>query len=347
MKTFVRNLPATFALILILLLFALPVAAQYNAGIQGTVTDPNGGVVPEAKVTLTSQETGVVHAVATDGAGVYSITGLAPGKYSLEVEKTGFSKKIYSEVVVAAEVMQSVNVALEVGQTTQSVTVEAPVAPLIDTETAMIGGVLNAKEVQELPSFGRDPYKLLSLAPGVFGDNALTNSGGAASLPGTNIGAAGATDSIFKVENGAQFVANGTRQNSNNFQIDGVPVNSASWGGAAVITPSEESVGEVRVVANNYTAENGRTSGAQVEVVSQKRNQRISRQRLLQVASSGPGRLPILEWSGDSQPRAEGRKPVQPIRRQRGRTHQEEQAVRLLLLRDTAQQFGERGDRLV
>src|ERR1039457_3779878 len=237
MTTFVRHIPIVLAVVLILQFCAPPAVAQYNAGLQGTVTHPNGVVIHEATVKLTSH-------------------------------KPGFSKNVLSGVVIGAEAMQAVNVGLEVGQTTQSVTVEAPVAPLIDTETAMIGGTLTAKEVQELPSFGRDPYKLLSLAPGVFGDNALTNGGGAASLPGTNTGAAGATDSIFKVENGAMFVANGTRQNSNNFEIDGVPVNSASWGGAAVITPSEESVNEVRVVANNYSAENGRTSGAQVEVVS-------------------------------------------------------------------------------
>ena len=269
MTTFVRNMPIVLAVALILQFFTPPAAAQYNAGLQGTVTDPNGAVVPDAKVTLTSQETGVARSVTTTGAGVYSITGLAPGKYILSVEKTGFSKKVLSEVVISAEIMQSVNVHLELGQTTQSITVEAPVAPVIDTETAMIGGVLTGKEVEALPTFGRDPYKVLSLAPGTFGDEALTNGGGAASLPGTNIGAAGATDSIFKVENGAQFVANGTRQNSNNFEIDGVPVNSASWGGAAVVTPSEESVKEVRVLSNNYSAENGRTAGAQVEVVSQ------------------------------------------------------------------------------
>jgi hypothetical protein len=268
MKTIIQHLTVFLAAALAFLCLVSPAAAQYGAGIQGVVTDPNGGLVPGATVKLTSLETGSVHTVTTTGEGVYSITGLAPGKYGLSVEKTGFSKKVFSEVVISGEVMQSVNVGLQVGQTTESIEVTGSVAPLIDTETAMIGGSLNATEVEELPAFGRDPYKLLNLAPGVFGDGALTNSGGAASLPGTNTGAAGATDSIFKVENGAQFVANGTRQNSNNFEIDGVPVNSASWGGAAVVTPTEESVNEVRVVTNNYTAENGRTSGAQVEVVS-------------------------------------------------------------------------------
>ena len=153
--------------------------------------------------------------------------------------------------------MQSVNVSLQVGQTSESVTVEAQVTPLIDTETAMISGTVTLKEIQDLPSFSRDPFQLVRMAPGVFGDGALSGSGGSNSLPGTNTGAPAATDSIFKVENGVMAVADGSRQNANNFQIDGVGVNSTSWGGAAVITPNEESIKEVRVISNNYSAENG------------------------------------------------------------------------------------------
>ena len=143
------------------------------------------------------------------------------------------------------------------------------IAPLIDTQTALIGGTITAKEVENLPSFARDPFQLIRLTPGVFGDGALEGGGGSAMLPGSNVGAPSATDSIFKVENGPQAIANGTRQNSNNIQIDGVSVNSTSWGGGAVITPNEESVKEVRIIANNYSAEYGRTSGAQILVVSQ------------------------------------------------------------------------------
>jgi len=269
MKTFARLSTAVFAAVFTFLVFAPPAAAQFRAGIQGTVTDAAGAVVPGAKVVLTSQETNVARRTTTTDEGVYAITGLAPGAYTLSVEKAGFSKKVLSNVQVAAEQMQSIGLQLDVGQTSESITVESNVVPLIDTETAMIGGALSSKEVERLPSFARDPYQLLRLASGVFGDGALSNGGGSQSLPGTNTGAPSATDSIFKVENGAQIVANGTRQNSNSFQVDGVPVNSTSWGGAAVITPNEESVKEVRIVANNYSAENGRNSGAQVLVVSQ------------------------------------------------------------------------------
>lgn len=254
---------------LLAILLAASATAQFRAGIQGTVVDANGGLITDATVTLTSQETTVARTGKTTGEGVFTISGLAPGKYTLSVEKTGFSKKILTDLQVGAEQVQSLTVQLEVGQTTESVTVTEPAAQLIDTETATIGGTLTQKEIESLPSFARDPYQLLRLAPGVFGDGSLGAGGGGSQLPGTNKNGPSASDSIFQVENGPAIIANGTRQNSNNFQVDGLSVNSTSWGGSAVITPNEESVKEVRVVANNYSAENGRTSGAQIEVVSQ------------------------------------------------------------------------------
>lgn len=264
-----RLLPRFSFSVLCSLLFSASVFAQYRAGIQGTVVDPNRAVVPGATVTLTSVETGIARTATTNNGGVYSIASLAPGRYTLSAESQGFSKKVLSDVQVIAEQVESINIQLEVGQVSQTVTVEGSSTPLIDTETATIAGTITNREIQNLPSFGRDPFQLVRLAPGVFGDGSLTGSGGSNGLPSSNIGAAGATDSIFKTENGVQISANGTRQNSNNLQIDGIGVNSTSWGGAAVITPNESSVKEVTVVANNYSAENGRNSGAQVLVVSQ------------------------------------------------------------------------------
>ena len=269
MKILIPKLAAAFAVLFTLNLLVVPVSAQFRAGIQGTVLDANGGLIPGASVTLTSQETGIARRTASSDDGTFTISSLAPGRYQLTVEKTGFQKTVLSDVVVAAEHMQSLTVQMTVGQLTESVTVNAEVRELVDTQSAIVGGGLTSKEIAQLPSFARDPYQLMRLAPGVFGDGALASSGGSAGMPGTNAGGPSATDSIFKVENGVQITANGTRQNSNNFQVDGVAVNSTSWGGAAVITPNEESVKEVRIVANNYSAENGRTSGAQVMVVSQ------------------------------------------------------------------------------
>ncbi len=118
-----RLLLQMMLLILCLAVLAVTAHAQYRAGIQGSVTDPHGALVPDATVTLTSNETNVSHTAKTSETGVYTFPGLAPGAYKLSVEKTGFSKKILENVLVSAEQMRSLNVELDMGQVTESVTV--------------------------------------------------------------------------------------------------------------------------------------------------------------------------------------------------------------------------------
>ena len=263
----VRLLSALAALVFT---FSMPVFAQYRASLQGTVTDPQGNVVTDATVVLTSKETSSSKTVNTSGAGVYSISGLAPGRYSLSVEKAGFAKQVLDDVPVVSEQAQSQDVQLQVSQTTQTVTVSAEAGPVVDTETSTISGTLTGQQIQSLPTFSRDPFQAAQLAPGAFGDNARSASGsGAQNLPGSaGPGGTSGSSGIFATENQVQVVANGTRNNSNSFQIDGVEVNSLAWGGAAVITPNEESVKEVTVQSSPYSSENGRNSGAQVLLVT-------------------------------------------------------------------------------
>ena len=253
----------------ILLIPVLP--AQYRAGIQGVVQDPSGAAIPGAALTLTNKDTGAVQTTTSDADGVYNFLSLAPGNYSIDVTATGFSKKTLADVQVAAEQTQAINISLQIGQVQTSVTVTAPVAPAIDTESGQIATTLDSTQIQNLPNVGRDPFKLLGLALGTFGNSSLGNGGGAQNTPGNSQGPGGTslTSSIFQTENQVQINADGTRNSANNFQIDGVEVNSLDWGGAAIVTPNEESVKEVRVVANPYDASLGRGSGAQVEVVSQ------------------------------------------------------------------------------
>ncbi|HWZ99727.1 MAG TPA: TonB-dependent receptor [Candidatus Dormibacteraeota bacterium] len=255
---------------LILLFCAIPVCAQYRAGIQGVVTDQQSAAVSGATVTLTSKETNVSKTTTTNSDGVYNFLSLAPGQYSITVEATGFKKSALQAVTVAGEQTQGVNISLEIGEVNQTVTVTGDVAPAIDTESGNVSGTLNSKQIQNLPSFGRDPFQLLRLAPGVFGDGAHDAGGGSANTPGSQgPGGTSGSSTIFSTENQAQINANGQRNTANSFQVDGVSVNSLDWGGAAVITPNEESIKEVRVAANSYDAQYGRTSGAQIELVSQ------------------------------------------------------------------------------
>src|SRR5882762_5426176 len=257
-------------LILILAFCALPTYAQYRASIQGVVTDADGATVSGATLTLTNLETNQKLSATTDGNGIYNFNALPPSKYSLTVEKTGFRKKFLENVGVIPEQANAFNIQLDVGQVTETVTVNGDSTPLIDTETASVNGVVTANQIQHLPSFGRDVLKLAQLAPGAFGDQAQGGGGNSNNLPGTQTGggASGGADGIFKTENGAQVIANGQQSENNGISIDGISTTSAVWGGATIVTPSEDSVDNVKVVSNSYDAENGRFSGAQIQITS-------------------------------------------------------------------------------
>jgi len=249
---------------------ALPVAeAQYRAGIQGTVVDPQGAAAGGATLTLTSKDTGRTFQATTDDKGSYSFPNLGPGQYTVSVEQKGFKKKVIDDVAVAAEEIRGLDITLELGAVTESVTVSGSAVPLLDTETATVSGTVTAQQFQKLPSFGRDPFQLLQLAPGAFGDGSQSAGGGTQNLPATTIGGTGGTDGVFKIENGGQITANGARTGENNYQIDGVGTTSVTWGGTSVITPNEDSIKEVRIVTDNYDAEYGRYRGAQVQIISQ------------------------------------------------------------------------------
>ncbi len=249
------------------LLLATGAWAQYGASIQGTVTDKTGAVVPGATVTVTNQATGVSRSSVTGDAGFYKVTGLTPGKYSVTVEASTFKKNTARDVQVDAETTRGLNVTLQPGTAQEVVTVTEQ-APGVQAENANITDAITAQQVQDLPQIGRDPYELLRLAPGVFGDSARDGSGNAVHLPNAVNGPGGSGKGIFAIENQVQITANGQRISGNNFTIDGVDVNSLTWGGAAVVTPNQESISEVRVLSTSYSAEDGRGSGAQIKVIS-------------------------------------------------------------------------------
>lgn len=251
-----------------IILSAVVVAdAQFRAGLQGTVTDSGGGLVSGATVTLTSNETQRSQMVMTSEDGFYRFSSLAPGSYTLTVEQANFKKQVFEDVTVSAENVQGLDVSLSAGGISETVTVTDD-TPALETEDANIRKTISNEEILRLPQNGRDPYELARLAPGVFGAGARGAGGGSSNLPNTS-GPGGSNLGIFATENQVQISANGQRLSSNNFQIDGTSVNSQTWGGAAVITPSQESVKEVSVTSSTYSAEDGRNSGAQVKVVTQ------------------------------------------------------------------------------
>jgi hypothetical protein len=255
------------ALLAILLsLCAVSAYAQFKAGIQGTVMDPQGNAVPGAKVTVMNQETNLSRDTVASAEGFYRIGELTPGTYTVTVEAAGFKKYQAKGITVEAEQPRGYDMKLDVGAVTDQVTVSASDL-VLQTETANVSSTITADQFERLPQTGRDPYELLRLAPGVFGDGARAANGTSANLPNSG-GPGGSNSSIFSVENQVQVTANGQRNSGNNFTIDGTSVNSLTWGGAAILTPNQESIQELTVVANSYSAEDGRNSGAQVKVVS-------------------------------------------------------------------------------
>jgi hypothetical protein len=244
--------------------------AQFTASIGGTVKDATGAIVSGANVTVTNAETGKSQQTVTGDEGFFRVSGLPPGKYTVSADASGFKKKVIENLVLHAEETQGVNIILEAGQVSESVTVSATTneAAQIHTENANVDRAITTREILRIPQVGRDPYELIRMTPGVFGDGARGGAGQAVNLPNTT-GPGGSNTSIFQVENQVPISANGQRVSANNFQIDGVSVNSLEHGGAAVVTPNQESVKEILVLSSSYSAEDGRNSGAQIKVVSQ------------------------------------------------------------------------------
>lgn len=241
---------------------------QLGSGLQGTVTDQNGAIIPGANVKLTNTETNQSVETTANDSGLYRFTGLKQGTYNVLVTQNGFKKKLVEKVTVGAETIAGLDVKLETGEITAQVTVSGSDAPALETESPNLGKNITNKEVLQLPQVGRDPYQLARLAPGVFGDGARSATGGANKIGNNGSGPGGSSNGIFAVENQTQISANGQRVTSNSYEIDGVSVNSQTWGGAAVITPTQESVSEVQVTSSTYSAEDGRNSGAQVKVIT-------------------------------------------------------------------------------
>src|SRR6059058_3477149 len=155
--------------------FAVAAHAQFKASIQGTVMDPQGTAVPGAKVTVTNQDTGVSRDTVASGEGFYRISELPPGKYTVAVEAPGFKQAISKSIIVEAEQPRGLDV-------TQQVTVTAS-AEALHTENANVGNTVSTDEITRLPAVGRDPYELLRLTPGVFGDGARQGNGNTSVLP--------------------------------------------------------------------------------------------------------------------------------------------------------------------
>ncbi|HYH86477.1 MAG TPA: TonB-dependent receptor, partial [Pyrinomonadaceae bacterium] len=242
--------------------FVFPAIAQSNkATIVGTVTDPNGAVVKDAKVTATNLATGISREVTTDDNGTYTITSLEPGSYSVKIEASGFQSASVDDVKLETNARQPVDVALTIGGVggdTVTVTAEAPLA---ETETSVRGDLITGRQVTDLPIPQRNFTLLAGLSPGVTRPavGVLGGSGTFSNGSGSPVG--NSTESTrFRESGGSVLVINGARPTNNNFSLDGVDNNEGQFGQIATYPPPD-AIAEFKVETSVAQAESGRAGG--------------------------------------------------------------------------------------
>ena len=246
-----KRLLQGIAFFLLLIAIAGVCSAQTDtARLQGTVTDAQGAAIPSATVTITNIGTGRTISVQTNAEGFYLAPALPPGRYHAVVEKEGFSKSAQDFELQIAQI-GAVDFKLQVGQVSQTVTVEAG-SPVIDAVDSSIGEVVEAKQVEEMPLNGRNFTQLALLVPGVIrgSGNATGSSGNAETFR-------------YGQEGGASLVVNGIRAQGNNFILDGIDNNEALVN-TIVLFPPADAIQEFRVQTNIAPAEFGRAGGALV-----------------------------------------------------------------------------------
>lgn len=208
--------------------------SRQSGEIRGTVTDSSGGVIAGATITITNLATGVVQHLTTDATGLYDAASVPLGQYSISFAKEGFKQFIRSNVEMHLETI-TLDAALQVGTTSQSITVNAPVE-LVQTENAEQSTTLTGAPVTELPNVGASWYNLLALVPGVNQGGAPGGYGGAY---GSNVGVngMGGLNSNWQVDGGRAFLV-----------MDANP----DW-----MQPPLDDIAEVKMLTANFGAEYG------------------------------------------------------------------------------------------
>jgi Carboxypeptidase regulatory-like domain/TonB dependent receptor-like, beta-barrel len=223
--------------------FSPPLLAQSTYGsIAGAVTDSSGAAIADAQVTLTNLGTGEKRTQTTGPDGLYSIVNLFPGRYKLEVEKTGFKRFTRPDVVVEVNQSAHIDVVMPVGDVTQTVEVTAE-TPLLQSETSSLGQVIDQREANELPLNGRNVFNLAELSPSVVPQGSTLGN-----IVGKN---------PFDLGN---FQIGGSFANQGAEYLDGQPLN-IGYINVPLVVPTQDSIGEFKVQYNNLGPEWGKFSG--------------------------------------------------------------------------------------
>jgi hypothetical protein len=217
--------------------------------VAGIVTDNAGGVVPGAKIMLINEGIGDRRIAQTTPDGVYRFVNVLPASYRIEAEASGFKLTVRPNVVIEVDKSAVVNLTLEVGSVSEKVEVTAA-APLLDPQTSSLGGVVQTRQLQELPLNGRNPLALVALVPSVVPQQ------------GSQTNPAGQNPFVT----GNFQIGGGVAGQSQSF-LDGAPLN-LNYGNLLALVPSQDALAEFKVQTNNLPPEFGRTSGGVINMIS-------------------------------------------------------------------------------
>ena len=239
-------------------LSAIVLWASVGGSISGTVKDPSGSVVAGARVRVIEVNTGLSHQTRTDSKGYYTFPVLPVGHYVLDVQASGFGEYKREGVVLDTNAALTLNVSLEVGSVSQSVTVNDNTLHVETTSTQM-GQVITGRQMTAVPLDGRSYTDLLSLQPGVAPATAITSST-VQDVGATILNPSGTL-------NPGNLSVNGQRETANYFSVNGSDVEEDVNAGTAVI-PNLDAISEFRIITSNFDAEYGEYSGGQISVIT-------------------------------------------------------------------------------
>lgn len=241
----------------------LPVAAwaqgSTTATVRGNIQDPTGAVIPGATVTMTNVGTKTPSTTVSDERGQYFLAGLFPGTYDLKVELTGFKAYEQKGITLSPTDNRGIDIRLELGQQTETVTVTSQVE-VIQTETGAREGVLTSKQIDNLSVIGRSSLELLRILPGVVAPNQ-------ADLESVSFGGG--------ANNTQGYTVNGIRSSANTVQLDGSSLIDIGSNSGVIVTLNNDMVQEVKVQSSNFAAEYG-SSGMNVSAVTKGGSSRFS-----------------------------------------------------------------------
>ena len=245
---------ASLLLLCIGLLMSVHGQSSTAGNISGTVRDPQGARVPNVEITITDEKTGNSRTVTTDSDGFYTTPSIPAGIYTVTAAPTGFKKTVTTGVELHVSENKSVNIDLQVGQVSETVTITSEQAP-VELRSGEVSSLISEKQVTELPLNGRNYAQLALMVPGVS-PVTQAGAGGAFATRGTGLNA------------GVDMSVNGNQSNSNLWTVDGVNNMDVGSNRTLLVFPSVDAIQEFRVERNSFSAEFGQAQGAVINLIT-------------------------------------------------------------------------------